>query len=618
MSRRSTAKSSQYNRANSSTLSSADDLLPENRRFLIRSLKRNDLELSALIDLHRSLHAVKNLILKQCGDNTLLDLGQGRLELAANDSLIIAAAAAADKHELPPAEAQPLCVDFLLRMKLRRKLLNRLARRLHRVAHAMDGNDVQSPAPPKYGDLRLHVDPAAVMAFAEHWKRQDEAIRKIEAAREEYAIVKEDEETKDEAKAEEEQQATTMKGEEEPQATTMKGEEEQQATNVVNKVENSTVKTKPDDEVPSTKKEETVVEKEEDDETAKKVETEDEKTQEESKEPMNAPKSAAEEEDPLEACYDVLCDYKDVYEKLIDPATGAVKYTIVDHPHQEDYEQVKFGVGSIHGNMTTKEKETEFKRWRAALLSCIPDQPTFEELGMKNRVFFLEERRKRALENEKEEEDPPAKKAKEQDDDSSTSSHASKKKIEEDSDDSSNSSKSSNGSKDPMDVEEEEKAASEAVDADETSEGSKDKKVEGDPDDDEDASSGEEDVDMKGEGDVDDKKKQSEDAYEKDPESDAAKEEAGSDEESPSKTTKGEKKEKPEEEEKKEKSQDEKEAAPVRVKPISLIPVPSFYEQDLKRIRLIQFDLLMTSMQDELRHRLEEGTREYNAGKSRN
>ena len=47
-----------------------------------------------------------------------------------------------------------LSTAFLLRMKLRRRLLNRLARRLHRVAHILDGGpSISAPLPPQYGDV---------------------------------------------------------------------------------------------------------------------------------------------------------------------------------------------------------------------------------------------------------------------------------------------------------------------------------------------------------------------------------------------------------------------------------------------------------------------------------
>ncbi len=51
-------------------------------------------------------------------------------------------------------------------------------------------------------------------------------------------------------------------------------------------------------------------------------------------------------------------------------------------------------VGAMSKFMTKKEKVMEWKRWQTEFLSKIPDQPTFDELGMTNRVFLLEERRK--------------------------------------------------------------------------------------------------------------------------------------------------------------------------------------------------------------------------------
>jgi hypothetical protein len=115
----------------------------------------------------------------------------------------------------PDEAGQELCVDFLLRMKLRRKLLNRLARRLNRVAHAMDGEDVSPPGPPKYGDLRLHVDPAQVQASEAHWQRQDAARRQLDQEREKHIYADEaEEEQKIKFGSEEEhrQNAVTTKG----------------------------------------------------------------------------------------------------------------------------------------------------------------------------------------------------------------------------------------------------------------------------------------------------------------------------------------------------------------------------------------------------------------------
>ncbi len=58
----------------------------------------------------------------------------------------------------------------------------------------------------------------------------------------------------------------------------------------------------------------------------------------------------------------------------------------------------RHGIGAVSKFMTKKEKVMEWKRWQAEFLSKIPDQPTFKELGMENRVFLLEERRKLAKE----------------------------------------------------------------------------------------------------------------------------------------------------------------------------------------------------------------------------
>jgi hypothetical protein len=44
--------------------------------------------------------------------------------------------------------------------------------------------------------------------------------------------------------------------------------------------------------------------------------------------------------------------------------------------------------------MNNTEKAMEWKRWKTELLSRIPDQPTWQDLGLKNRVFHLEERRR--------------------------------------------------------------------------------------------------------------------------------------------------------------------------------------------------------------------------------
>ena len=66
---------------------------------------------------------------------------------------------------------------------------------------------------------------------------------------------------------------------------------------------------------------------------------------------------------------------------------------------EDDFDEIenmnkRHGIGAVSKYMTKKEKEMEWKRWQTEFLSKIPDQPTFKELGVENRVFFAEERRK--------------------------------------------------------------------------------------------------------------------------------------------------------------------------------------------------------------------------------
>ena len=50
-------------------------------------------------------------------------------------------------------------------------------------------------------------------------------------------------------------------------------------------------------------------------------------------------------------------------------------------------------------------------------------------------------------------------------------------------------------------------------------------------------------------------------------------------------------------------------------RPILLLPTPSFYDQDLKRIKLIHAELMSTSIREHARKRMEEVTLDYNTGK---
>ena len=53
--------------------------------------------------------------------------------------------------------------------------------------------------------------------------------------------------------------------------------------------------------------------------------------------------------------------------------------------------------------MMTKEKEVEYARWAQEILTRIPEQPTFEQLGMgDNHVFLANEQKKKLLGEENE------------------------------------------------------------------------------------------------------------------------------------------------------------------------------------------------------------------------
>ena len=245
-------------------------------------------------------------------------------------------------------------------------------------------------------------------------------------------------------------------------------------------------------------------------------------------EPTEEAAFAADDEEEATIDYEVLRDFNDAYRKEVFPSTGQVKHP---EPDQElDHNAIKYGagIGATHRSMSSREKEIEFKRWQTAILGRIPDQPSFEELGLAKRVFFLEERRKRLA---AEEVMSPSKRKKQGQDDMDDSEEVScDEEMAEENDD-------------------------EADDDDE------DYKEEADK-------GGEDDTEMDGE----DKK-----------------EELMLDE------------------------ADKAEAALVKpTKPLSFMAVPSFYEQDLKRLRLIHADLMASSIHEHARRRIAEATLEYN------
>ena len=368
---------------------------PEHRAFLIRSLERNDVDLTALLELNRSLRKAKEYILSTCGELVLLDLGQGRLTVI-NDELHDSKKGAtfqddggdqASSYSLSPKQKE-LCIDFLLRMKLRRKLLNRLSRRLNRVAHAMDGEDVAPPAPPKYGDLRLNIDPGAVKAYVDRWEKQDKAKKLLVEEKERRRV----EEYKTKLEAQE------KAGIEEKGSREMK-----------------------EGEIDKTPTEEQTSEK-----LDQGIDQQGEKPDNPSSDVVSSrvrPEKFAAFSSPPQTISSVLSEdlrkvlqeFDSCYERKWDPTKPSsgnnVQYTILEAPMEEDHNAIKYGagIGAANSSMSAREREAEYKRWQTALLNRVPDQPTFEDLGMKDRVFHLEGRRKRALE---EVEDSPSKKYK--------------------------------------------------------------------------------------------------------------------------------------------------------------------------------------------------------------
>ena len=153
---------------------------------LKRSLNRNDAELAALTRLHAALRTLKRAIVDEYGEEALVQcvLEDGKRVPVSNvketkegggenDEAPPLAdegdANATTEEEAPqPTRLEQLTAAFLLRMKLRRRLLNRLARRLHRVAHALDGGAVSAPFPPGHGDVvrRFVTEEAERSGFA--------------------------------------------------------------------------------------------------------------------------------------------------------------------------------------------------------------------------------------------------------------------------------------------------------------------------------------------------------------------------------------------------------------------------------------------------------------------
>jgi hypothetical protein len=582
MSRRS--KSSSKNKGGVSK----DGLLPsypsenyrEHRKFLIRSLERNDVDMSALIKLNKSLHMAKGKIIQTCGELVLLDLGSGRLKLI-NDELneetmdtttTITASTNTDtntiattgsparniiasihQHHLTPAQKE-VCVDFLLRMKLRRKLSNRLIRRLNRVAHAMDGKDVSPPSPPKYGDLGLHIDPKSIEARTAEWKEQEEAKKRVQKALDgDYSAYNLEEKGTGPAIVEDTGNVEVTKHlEEKPKDDEHgkggKGENEEDKTNnaeaqneaLPEEPKSSTEETTPPEALGTNSNKDKAAASDENPKTVESSAATDKKEPVDIKADLNLETTQeannSSSSPTLAGDIELLKEYETAFEKSWDPSTKKFKYVLgKEEVGDPEYTQIKqWGIGASSIIMTLEDRKSEHLRWERNMLTRIPEQPTTEDLGLKNRVFDLEERRKRCLEDNVEEDEQgesnlfsvqsPTKKKIKFDEGTKTGNESTGHKV---------------GGK-------ELKNTSAASDDDEKS-----KSSDSDNDDD--------DVEMK---------------------------------------------------------KEKNEAIIVTpVKPISFVAVPSFHDQDLARIRMIHNELINTSRLEHTRKRLADATNDYNKGK---
>ena len=688
----------------------------------IRSLQRNDSDIAAVVELNRSLHVVKNAFINTYNNELLLlHIGQGiyRLSPDGSDSLVkpvlitrqpptskpvspaksaskskaalnspstpgnastTNASAAAQKgtksvtilqyHAISDdeisAEQQELCVDFLLRKKLRRKLISRIIRRLQRIATSMDHLeqmtlpsstsainlntiiDVVAPSgPPKYGDLRLYCDPNAVQVFAQVQQNQMQAWQHIISTREqdECNIFENENElgkvssvsphsspkrhvVKSQAIVAQSKTATTVpediRNENSAEVDTkddddviqdlllrqsestqpVKSEEVSQAYESESKIPLDSVPVKIDDEphegsivdgaaAPTISSNDATVMVENTapssvndtvDETLSVVPSSSfvavDVTMSSTTDTPNDPASTIIEDhaDPLAADYEIFLDYKDAYEKLISSVIPRkdgsvvtddnniasllqslhdkmnVNYTILQDQRDEDYVIIKNGIGATHPNMTIQEREAEYRKWENSLLSRIPEQPTYAELGHENRVFFYQERLQRALEKQSE-----LCEQKQLDKKHLSGQRNVDEKVDVDdkstgtSDDNERETSTSNENKigeNDMDV---------AIDDEAV--------VEGTTTNDEETMDGEDKVPKE------------------------LVDEGPKNEETEKDVDKVEQK---------------------QVRPISLVAIPSFYEQDLKRIKLVQAELMTSSMREHAVHRLEDVTREFN------
>jgi hypothetical protein len=666
----------------------------------MRSLHRNDLDIAAVIDLNRSLHTVKNAFLNTYNNELLLlQIGQGKYRLSPDGSdhlvkptLFVTQHSSTKKSSSPSKsgnttstttndpstpngtdssipnpsgtgtatilqyqsiphnevsdELQELCVDFLLRRKLRRKLISRIIRRLHRIATSMDHLEqiniptssntnintalltdiVAPPGPPKYGDLRLHCDPDAVQRFADMQQKQQMALQQIIATREhEYyqnesstnrsnnnkspvsspkrhglksyttnpilpignepttttvkvpsssqpekqeeletkvdhtSNVSNENEQGDQTKDLEVQQQSTTAGT--PAVSTTSDEIIKTAVSSTDEIENEVSSLIPSSldavaDQPTSNDSDVVVNKH----------------NVQSDMLIDPVPSVDDDSDRFGTDYEILKDYKDAYEKTIkcvvpieegmigteDPVSliqalhktnSNIQYTILEDLREEDYMVIKNGSGIGATNSSMTTQEREMEYKKwQSNLLARIPEQPTYDELGYENRVFLFEERIQRAVHRQQEKNTES-----NDDDGKKNRRVEKA--------------NSNDLIDDMDVEEKEDMI---IESEGNSKGDKQLEEEKELDEEKDNQSLEQ-----GDG-IDQNKKDDDDE---------------------AKTKDGTKNDEPE---------------PKKTRPISLVAIPSFYEQDLKRIRLVQAELLSSSMRDKAIQRLEDATRDFN------
>jgi len=553
--------SSSSNATSLASLSHVRELDTNHRSWLARSLDKNDAEIAALEKLNKILRSLKQEIIKRDGSEEILIEAASAISNLDNGLLFTEEVEACidGMKEDKDDENDELLKNFFLHMKLRRKILNRFARRLNRLARSMDGETVGvgPPIPPKYGDPPVAID----------MKKMEEFSKKRERF-EEY--------------------------------------EEEQQQRKIEKEENELKKRKQDH--LSEGKDMGIINKEED-----------------ADKPVTIPQEFVEYEIGFKEAYASLAESESLDKKNPGaPDLGVLKYGV--------------GIGATNRAMSYKEKIAEYQRWEHDLLVRIPPQPTFKELGM-NEIFDkearklkLKESKEAEVENDEDLDEGDDKRKASDTNDTEESQHTSDNCRDSDDDDS----KSNGSTKEDvsMEINSKEESSIEEKSMEETSieetsmeeKALEERSIEEKSMDDVSEKSQDDTKDDKDGSDIETDKK--EDGAEEIDKEDVTMKEKVKDEETESKNEnsnetnkanedndKGSKKDEVEHEKKEEIIEKNTESVLSKLKQqvfFSLQAVPSFYNQDLRRIRAVHTDLMESTKKAHIQRLVTEATNEYN------